>query len=237
MKIFENNYEIDGYKFLFSTRPLKLLRTIDSNNPQIIILTPFTKYNNIFSFKKDNPLNEILSFNTDDYKENIINEKFINELVTKINNFCGFQLLDYNLEYDKLIKSIIEISNKFIEEKHLNLILSKLNQFVTKRTDIVIAGFKLDNYKIYENLDILYITSSIKNKQINFNNLECLMIDNIKHNSIFIVEDQEKFISWLEVESKSIITKKQLNNYLLGGNDFASFLIENSLQKIFEIDL
>ncbi len=237
MKIFENNYEIDGVKFLYSTRILKILRLIQDNNKHMLILTPLTKYSYIFNFKKDNLLNEILNFNVNNYKENMVNEKFINDLITKINYFCGFELLDYNFDYDKIVKTILEISDKFIEEKHLDLILNKLDQFMTKQIEVVISGFEIKQNKNYKNIDILYLVTSIKNQQINFNNLESVWIDNSKHNQIFIVEDQDKLISWLELESKKVITNKELNNYLQGYTDFSSFLIENSLQKICEIDL
>ncbi len=237
MKIFESNFDLNSLNKLYSLRILKILKEITQKNKDAIILTPFTKFNELFNFKKDNLLSEIIATNIEDYQIKIIDQSFVISLISKINQFLQFELLDYKLEYDKIIKTIFEISNQFIDENTLPIVLNLLNRFAPKRLEVVITGFAAHHLPRYENLDLLYLISSLKNQNINFNNLQTLWIDNQVNNYIFVVEDQYKFLSWLELQAKTVISCKQLNDYFDGIINYQSFLIENCLQKISEITL
>lgn len=237
MKIFENNLEINALNKLYSKRILKILKEIAKQNKHVVLITPFTKYSDLFNFKKDNLLSEIINDKVKDYQLKIIDEQFIIELIRQINSFLNFELLDYNLEYEKIIKTVLEISNNFIEEAVLPLILQLLSKFATKRLEVVVAGFEYNEWKIYDNLDLLYLIDNLQNQNLNFGNLQALWIDNFINNSVFVVEDQYKLLSWLELQAKTIINCQQLNNYFSGVLNYDSFLIEKCLQKISKIDL
>ncbi len=236
MKIFGNNLELDGLKFLYTTRNLEILKQIQTSNPSAVILTPFTKYCDLFNFKKENPLYELMNQEQPDYREKLLNEPFVVSFIQKVNAKLGIELFDYDLDYDKLLKTVISLSDQYVEPEHIPHILAMFDQFIAKRTQVVIAGFEPAK-TIYTNLDLLYVLTSLKGQVVQYNTLESLWIDNQKHNKIFVVEDQEKLISWLELETKTVISPKQLNDFLKGERNYDSFLLENSFQKICEIEI
>lgn len=237
MKIFNNIYELDSFKILYTNRILKMLQEIQTNNKDVLVITPLTKYQDILNFKKDNLLNNIFNQNFEDFREKLLNQSFINHLITKMNQIIGFKLLDANFEYEKIMKLMFELSNDFIQEKHLALTLELLNRFSLRKLSIVLAGFQTFNTKIYQNLDILYLNNNLQHLNLQFSNLELLWIDNVRSNKIFIVEDVNKLLDWIELKSHSVITAKHFENYLKGQEDYTSFLIEKSLLKITNLDL
>lgn len=236
MKIFENKVDISPYRVLFTRRLFKIYKQIITENPKAIVLTPYSTIDELFNFNKDNTLLELTNDIFNDFKERIINQEYINNICETINERLNSNLLEPNQDFDKITKLLFNLEKQFMFEKGFTNWLSLIDKYLPKRIDIVLVGFERIEIPNLRNIDLLIVTDRIQ-KQINYSNLESLIIDNHKHNSIFVVEDHEKLINWIELTSKMAFSNKQISDYFNGIKNFDSYIIENSFDKICEIDL
>lgn len=196
----ENYYNFDylGLKFIKHHNTNKLIRTllfneeniVNSNisinnipikNKDIIIISPFTKINDILSSKVNGNVHNFLK------DEGIIetNSKIESTIVDQYNSFNKiFELTDLNLAKVDLI-NYVDIKDSFISEDNIELIFEILKNNTSKKL-IILNDVDYINIKKIEkyitNFNFLYIINenddSYKNI-LNYENFLILIKDNL----------------------------------------------------------
>lgn len=230
MKIYDKEINNLSNKIIWTKNIFQVLKNIMVQNKKIFILTPCTKLSEIFMIKHDSSFVNFISQQEENVASKILNEKFLVQLINNLEQKLEMNFLSIKTEYFKLLKSVVEIEDRMVKDAEIQIILRFLNDYSNGRLEIVVVGFdNLDYLKNYSNLDLYFITNEIV-KKVNVGMLEMLVIH--KKDEVFEVEDKDTLLSWLELQTKTVITYKDLNSYLGGVKNFNSFLIDKSLKKL-----
>ena len=81
----------------------------------------------------------------------------------------------------------------------------------------------------FHRLQLLFIQPYL-DQVASYERLESILLD--EGTSLFEVLDADKFLSYLETKTKSVLSRKDINNYFQGKMDFKSFLIHRVLHNL-----
>ena len=214
-------------KVLYTNNILKWLSYFNKQENTLLI-SPITNSENILNMKNASVLKKVFEENVNNI-ENFINTQKLREIATKINEIFNQEIVKIELPFDKLIKNIFEINGIEWNENLIIKTLDILERYSSKVVNVVIAGFQINLNKQFSMLNIFQITNNMQNT-INWSNLEQLVILDLEEPLEII--DKDKFKAWLELQTKTVLTIKDLENYFNGKVCFNSFLIEKALKSL-----
>lgn len=226
MKIFGNNFDIEVGRMIYTNNPFKLLRELVSANKELIVITPFTKVKEIINFTKNGGLESSFAIN-DINIEGMLNIGKLNQTSEEFNRLLRTELLSLNLDMQKFVKTIFELSDVNFSEENINSILEFAASNFLKLPPIAIAGF--EDLVITKKIPHIELISDFRNK-VKFENLDGLLIE--QADDVFEVHDVDAFVSWLELKTKTALSVEMINNFLNGKVDISSYLINNALKEL-----
>lgn len=226
MKIFETSFDLEFGRTIYTNNPFKLLSKISRENKDLIIITPFNKVKDIINFTKSGGLETSFAKNNI-YIENLLNINSLNSISEEYNAAVGANLLQLNLDSQKFLKNIFDLTDENVSELNINYVLEFVNENFSKLPPIVVVGF--DDIEITKKVPHMEVISNFKNK-VKFETIDGLLIH--LENEIFEVHDSEAFIAWLELKTRTVLSTEMLNNFLNGKSDFSSFAISNAIKEL-----
>lgn len=239
LKIKYNNdfYEINfyGFKIFQTKKPNLFLRNFyeDAKNSlyvdcdifknNLITVSDFTKVDTFFSFSKSSEFyKKIINFMID---QKFLNEKAIDQTIDFINKLFDFDILENDIDFNKVIVNLLSINgDKYINKKLFLKILSS-NLYSEKMTFLFndIDWIKYDDIKPFlNNHNFIFITNDFRKNISNVSSLESVSLVN---NKIFEIYDTDKLISYLEKELNICIDQKILTNFFDDKDDEISLKI------------
>ena len=233
MKIYNQEISLEFPKVLISNDVFPLVTKILDNNSKVEVISPWTKVNQLLNYNKGSALINILKQEFSEIENYIFNIEYVNDVVAKINQKLQANYIDFNFKANKLIKDHFPISDDKIAEDQLLNILKIIDEFDTNVTTFIILGFRdviptICKYD-FSRLRLLFIQPYL-DQVASYERLESILLDEGNH--IFEVLDADKFLSYLESKTKSVLTKEDINNYFSGKMDFKSFLIHKVLHNL-----
>ena len=225
MKI--NNFE--DSKILYTNNIWKWMKTF-KNEKDVLIITPLTKISELLNFKTASLLRTMIDEQVSDLTSKAINFDYLEKIRLNINDRFNAEILTIDLNHDKLLKTLL-IPNEELEldEALLNKYLMLLDQITTRQLHIVISGFKIASNSNYKMLNVHILENHLK-QLVTWNNVEQLVLLDVEEGLEII--DGEKLKSWLELQTKTVLTRKDLNDYFNGSTSFQSFLISKALKNL-----
>ncbi|MFV8474860.1 hypothetical protein [Mycoplasma sp. Z631] len=181
-----------------------------------IIISPLTKYSDLFAFNSKNIITKLLSSINIDYTK-ILNTNYIFEnILHVINQNFDNDIISLDNSVNKIIKSLIDISDNFITKEDVLNYLNLL-QFENETKTIIIKDFdnlklnELSNYIAVNNLIVLKndIIYEMKN---NFDLFEAYALADEQNNRIIKIDSIDGFEYFLEELFQKEISRDSLAN-------------------------
>lgn len=92
-----------------------------------LIITPFSKYSDLISYTAKNVFTKLLG-NINFEHDKILNEEYLyKEVVAKLNETLGRDIISLDTSYSKILKSIIKISEDYIDHEFIYSYLELLH--------------------------------------------------------------------------------------------------------------
>ncbi len=233
MKIYNQEISLEFPKVLISNDIFPLVTKILNNNTKVEVISPWTKVNELLNYNKGSALINILKQEFAEIENYIFNVEYVNDVVSKINQKLQSDYIDFDFKANKLIKDHFPISDDKIAEEQLLNILKIIDEYDTNATTFIILGFRnvistICQYD-FSRLRLLFIQPYL-DQVATYERLESILLDEGNH--LFEVLDADKFLSYLESKTKSVLSKEDINNYFSGKMDFKSFLIHKVLHNL-----
>jgi uncharacterized protein (DUF2267 family) len=171
--------EIQNLKIIQTTKILEVAKELENSN-KCRIITPFTKIKDIFKMGLMSPL--FKQINENEIIQRLINENELEENIASINQTAGFELLQSNLELEKIAKILFQIKDDYVNNKSIFFLISLLDKYAIKNELIIILGMeKIVNQLITKKINntlvnIILITSNIQKLELSFEKLELIVI-------------------------------------------------------------
>lgn len=220
------NYEEN--KILYTNDIWKWLLDFKSSNDYLVI-TPLTKFEDLFNLKANSPLKHEFDEIFSKLEKSILNEKNIDEIKNSVNGLFKEDVIQIEINQDKLLKMLFIINQSLeINNSILNSYLKFLDKWATKQLKIIITGFDVINH----NFNMITVHNVINNfsGNVSWNNLEKVVLLDIDNG--FEILDQEKFKSWLEFKTRTVLTNKDIDDYFSNSLSIQSYMIEKAIRKI-----
>ena len=225
MKI--NNFE--DSKILYTNRIWKWIKTF-KNEKDVLVITPLTKISELLNFKTASLLRTLVDEQVSDLTSKAINFDYLEKIRLNINDQFNAEVLTIDLNHDKLLKTLLVPNEKIeLDEALLNKYLMLLDKVTTRQLQIVVSGFNIASDNSYTMLNVHILANHLK-ELVTWNNVEQLVLLDIEEGLEII--DGEKLKSWLELQTKTVLTRQDLNNYFSGSMSFQSFLISKALRNL-----
>lgn len=110
-----------------------------------LIITPFSKYSDLISYTAKNVFTKLLG-NINFEHDKILNEEYLNkEVVAKLNETLGRDIISLDTSYSKILKSIIKVSEDYIDHEFIYSYLELLHWSKEVKTVIL---------KDFDNIDL-----------------------------------------------------------------------------------
>ena len=194
-----------------------------------IVISPETKINDIFKLTTSGVIIDKIYDNK--VNERIIDEKLLIDSIENINNQFNFDLLQSNYDSFKILKQLFAISDQKINHINIKQVLSLLDVYVTRVTKVAVFGFS-DSFKAYETeYNMITIDFYINNAQgiITWDNISRLVLVDFNHQEVF---DPDRFCQWLSLETRNVITKKDVNDFFNGIININTMQINQALNLL-----
>ncbi|MFV8434791.1 hypothetical protein ACNQ17_00815 [Mycoplasma sp. Sp48II] len=210
--------------------------SIEINNKNIwlsecVIISPLTKYSDLFAFNSKNVITKLLSIINIDYA-NILNIDYIsNNILHEINQNFNNDIVSVDNSSIKIIKSLINISDDFISEDDVLNYLNLL-QYENEPKTIILKDFnnlklfELSNYITINNIIVLKndIIYDLKN---NFELFEAYALVDEQNSRIIKIESIDGFEYFLE----ELFEKEISDDILVNMSDKEMHKIKLSLKN------
>ncbi|OYD26792.1 hypothetical protein EI74_0568 [Mycoplasma testudineum] len=230
LKYKQEEIELITTKIIVASNILKVLTNL---KPVELVIKPGTKIEDIFSLSSSNYLIKYLN---KEFEEELVSTVDENKLVNILDKMesKNVDYLQYNLPISKYWKLFFEIVNKEVTLDNIEHILNVIDDSLT--SEICIAFLGVDNYfsklklNYYKNIRIVFISNSVANFSLGIDEISYLTYISKSENVIDVI-DASKFISYIELQTKSALNTKSLNDYLKGIANFDTFLISRHLEN------
>ncbi|MFV8483013.1 hypothetical protein ACNQ1T_01795 [Mycoplasma sp. 1932B] len=212
--------------------------SIEINNKNIwlsdcVIISPLTKYSDLFAFNSKNIITKLLSKINADYTK-VLNIDYIsNNILQKINQNFNNDIVSLDDSSIKIIKSIINISDNFINEDDVLNYLNLLQYENDPKTIILkdfndLELFKLSSYISINNIIVLKnnIIYELKN---NFELFEAYALVDEQNSRIIKIESIDGFEYFLEELFQKEISNDILVNISDKEMDKIKFSLKNNI--------
>ncbi|WP_036459638.1 hypothetical protein, partial [[Mycoplasma] imitans] len=121
------------------------INNVDIDITDCLIITPFSKYSDLISYTSKNIFTKLVG-NINFDQDKILNEEYINkEVVNKLNETLGRNIVSLDTSYSKILKSIINISDDYIDHEFIYSYLELLHWSKEIKTVIL---------KDFDNIDL-----------------------------------------------------------------------------------
>ena len=233
MKIYNQEISLEFPKVLISNDIFPLVTKIVTNNSNVNVISPWTKVSELLNYNKGSALINILKQEFAEIENHIFNIDYVNDVVAQINEKLKGDYVEFDFKSNKLIKDHFPLSDNLIDEKNLLDILKIIDEYDTNKTTFIILGFRniistICQYE-FSRLQLLFIQPYL-DQVASYERLESILLD--EGTSLFEVLDADKFLSYLETKTKSVLSREDINNYFQGKMDFKSFLIHRVLHNL-----
>lgn len=215
---------------IFYTQNIFKWMKVFSTDKNVIVITPLTKISDLLDISSSSFIYKELLEMTDGDINKIIRQSDVVSFLSQINKLFNLDVVEMDLNFNKIIKAIFKISEEHeISESFIKKYLMLLNKHTNKMITILISDFnKIESLNL-NMVNVHYFTNKIQG-YVNWSNIEQLVI--LDKEEPFEVLDRDKFLSWLELKTRTVLTIKDLNSYFDNEINFNSFLIEKALRSI-----
>ncbi|MFV8475676.1 hypothetical protein [Mycoplasma sp. VS403A] len=192
---------------------------IDSKNiwlSDCIIISPLTKYSDLFAFNSKNIITKLLSSTNIDFTKILNTDYIFNNILQVINQSFNNEVISLDRSSNKIIKSLIDISDNFITKDDVLNYLNLL-QFENDPKTIIIKDFdglklnELSNYIAVNNIIVIKngIMHEIKN---NFDLFQVYALVDGENSRIIKIDSLDGFEYFLEELFQKEINRDVLAN-------------------------
>ena len=235
MKIYNEEINLEGPRIILTQSPFKLINNICLNNKEVLVITPWSKISDIFNYKKNNYLYNMINEEFESLPSEILNINLILEKINQIEKDKGFELFDFDERSQKIIKDHFGVSEKIISNEDLLNIIKFMNRYSRVNSKIIIAGFDNLAIKIInlncDKLDLIVLTTSLSNSQFTLTYIESLILS-LSNDEIIQIFDIDVFRLWLESKSETVIENQDIEDYLNNVINNKTLLLEKVFKNL-----
>ncbi|WKX02399.1 hypothetical protein [Candidatus Mycoplasma mahonii] len=192
-----------------------------------LIITPMTKVSDVFSFASNNAFSKHYIDEIYIMIDELMDVDKINAFMMKNNELTD--VLDIDINKNKLMKDIFKFEDRYINLMDVEKLLLILTKTSNKKMRILITGFPGIDLDLERSMiDIFLLSSNLS--LIKWKTIERLIIDNDAE--VIEIIDADKFKSWLELKTRMVLSKQDIDDFLLQKKTFNTFIIQKTLNQL-----
>ena len=230
----KNQFKFEHNKILLHNNPFAFLAELEDVK-DFICLTPSTKIKSFFDWNVGGLLLKYLAEHNPHAFDQLVNMDKAKEIENLFNSKAEYEFINYEHNATKLSKNFFIIDqNQKINVALLQMYLFLLEQYTTSNMFIFLFGF--DNaynhflQTLYKNITIVKVVAQIQNIGLSWNNLE--MLTWLENDEVQETWDKGKLKAFLELKTKTVLTYKDIDDFLNDEDTFNCYLIAKVFRQL-----